>query len=357
MCKLYLPNFMSIIVLIPFITILFPINQSFAQNAIVPGVIQHHETDQEIIWDWYTYVPEDFNFSKKGYLLVFAATAVDYNFAKEIADVDTWWRGKNYSEGNQLIILGAALPYGEIYPSTFDRQSFWESTDPFYQRADLKINLMIDRFTEKLSSAGYDMHQKVFVDGYSSGGAFAFGYSVLHPDRVQAVSAGGIGFVNLPLIEYNGEVLDWPIGTNDYYSLMGKEFDFETFKNIPIFVYVGENDTVWFNDTVHGNSPLFWENESQPIFLNIVFGDTLPIRVKNQTDLLIGLGCNLKFKMYIGLGHDDISFYKSPEIYINDVLSFINQQKEIENTGDNENGGSGGGGGLGCFVNTLRPGD
>ena len=72
MSKFSLPSFLSAIVLLFFSVTIIPVNQSFAQDEIIPGEIQHHVRNDEIIWDWFSYVPENLNKNENGYIMAWA---------------------------------------------------------------------------------------------------------------------------------------------------------------------------------------------------------------------------------------------------------------------------------------------
>jgi len=130
------------------------------------------------------------------------------------------------------------------YPAAFDVNSFLGATEPFYSRADVQANLMIDSLILSLESDGYNVQAKVFVEGFSTGGMFSQRYGVLHPERIKALAAGHIGgFITLPIYEYDYTDLNWPLGLNDYEILIGNQFKFNEYANLPQFLYIGENDT------------------------------------------------------------------------------------------------------------------
>lgn len=92
-----------------------------------------------------------------------------------------------------------------------------------------------------LSELGITVDSKVIVEGYSAGSKFANYFTALHPELVKACICGGnSGLGIIPLSEYRGQKLNYPLGVAD---LPG--FDSEKFCSIPQLYYIGTED---YND-------------------------------------------------------------------------------------------------------------
>ncbi|WP_276257340.1 PKD domain-containing protein [Haloglomus litoreum] len=76
--------------------------------------------------------------------------------------------------------------------------------------------------------------------------------TVLHPDRVLSVTAGGLnGMTLLPLTEAKGERLDYHVGIADVSELTGESVDLDALDRVNQLLYMGsqdENDTIPFDD-------------------------------------------------------------------------------------------------------------
>lgn len=116
------------------------------------------------------------------------------------------------------------------------------------ERVDRQLVAMIDDACERIDGS---VPAEVMLDGFSAAAAFANRFSVLHPDRVLSVSAGGVnGIVTLPIeqgdLERNLPFADlpanYPVGVADIESLTGESFDADAFRNVRQFVYMGEDD-------------------------------------------------------------------------------------------------------------------
>lgn len=92
-----------------------------------------------------------------------------------------------------------------------------------------------------LVSKGITVDDKVIAEGYSAGAKFANGFTILHPELVKACVCGGnTGLGILPLSEYKGQELKYPLGVSDL-----PNFDKDAFCNVPQLYYMGTED---YND-------------------------------------------------------------------------------------------------------------
>jgi len=100
---------------------------------------------------------------------------------------------------------------------------------------------------------GVEMHEKFLSVGFSSSAVFATRFSFLHYDRVLATIAGGIGgLVPVPEKEIDGVLLNYPLGTNDYQSITGKDFDLAAHNSV---------ERLYFNGNEDSSCPFHFEGE------------------------------------------------------------------------------------------------
>lgn len=119
-------------------------------------------------------------------------------------------------------------------------------------RIDLQLLAMIDHARKEVADVDHQPPEGIILNGFSASGAFANRFCVLHPDRVHSVSAGGLsGIMTLPRatgergIEFGlAEPLvpNYPVGVADVDSLTGNQFDMASFREVPQFYYMGEDD-------------------------------------------------------------------------------------------------------------------
>lgn len=144
--------------------------------------------------------------------------------------------------GIQSISLGYLL-YHNDYHDAIDwirKGRLSLSEDELYRFDNLAEQLlkMIDYTLDFIKNKGYDVNERVVVNGYSAAANLASRFTALHPKYVKACIAGGNGGeIFLPLNDYKGWTLDYPLGINDI-----KNFDFATFKSIKWFYYMGSDD-------------------------------------------------------------------------------------------------------------------
>jgi pimeloyl-ACP methyl ester carboxylesterase len=214
-----------------------------------------------------------------------------------------------------FVLLAPAIPRRKdpyVYPVAFDLNNFHES-DNFYTRADLKVLRMIDALIDELALDGYNVSKRVMIEGFSSGGMFAQRFALLHPERVQAIAGGHCGGnFTLPLSEYEGVTLNWPVGINNLEELTGITFDPDSYMAVSQFIFIGALDTGEGGTTIvwHWLHPTWgtnehWESVDQMEFLLTNFGETDPVRLQNQVGYLNTIGyTNIEFRLYPGVGHE-----------------------------------------------------
>ena len=288
------------------------------------GELILHKADSIIDYDWFSYVPFGLDKNKLNYILITSLhgniRSSNYNDITEETRNLTEWR-ISWADSEKLILLAPVIPkYYDFQPIDFDLPSFSGSTNNFYRRPDLRVNLMIDYLTNELQTDGYNVSKKVFIEGFSSGGMFTQRYALLHPDRVQAIAAGSCGgtFV-LPENSYDGTEMNWPVGINNFQSLVGYEFNKNAYKQIYQFIFIGDQDTKNTTLWLPGSQSL-WSSQSQIDFLNKTFGETDPTRIESEIKYLNSLGYDhITFKLYPGVGHtysdemieDFLAFFKA----------------------------------------------
>ena len=291
------------------------------------GRLIFHEADETIDYDWFTYVPENLDREGLNYILITSLHgnihSPNYEDVTEESRKLTEWR-LSWARNEGLILLVPIIPkYYEYQPVDFDLTCFYDSTDPFYRRPDLRVNLMIDSLIDALRADAYNVSEKVLIEGFSSGGMFAQRYALLHPERVQAIAAGQCGGTfTLPESSYDGGEMNWPVGINDFYSLVGYEFNRDAYMQVHQFIFIGDQDTEATTLWLPGSQKL-WRSQAQIDFLKSTFGDTDPVRLENQVNYLNNLRYdNITFKMYAGVGHT------YTDGMIDDLLAFFRAHRE-----------------------------
>ena len=120
-------------------------------------------------------------------------------------------------------------------------------TDPYYQqlsfecfqngeRPDLDVIEAITKAKAILKNQyNIKVNDRIMLNGYSSSGVFAQRFALIHPELIDIACIGGAsGSIPIPSVE-----LDYPLGIKNYEELFGKKFNFEEYKKILFYYYVG----------------------------------------------------------------------------------------------------------------------
>lgn len=176
----------------------------------------------------------------------------------------------------------------------------------YYKLFD-QINNMIDYAKDYiLRKTSVKLKEKIICHGFSSSAKFVLRYATCYPSNVSLLIAGGFGVQNiLPLEKIKiktGKYINLPIiiGIYDIPIIIGKEFDYENFKNMYQLYFIGGNETDK-NDTAFNfrNTDL----DIQEIYEK-VFGKSLQVRFEKMEKIIKDLGYNnIEFKKYENEGH------------------------------------------------------
>lgn len=188
------------------------------------------------------------------------------------------------------------LPNGEVFWPLHLDDDIFSVANVEYQRLDLQVVAMIADARSRLAALGIQAAQTVFVDGFSSVGIFANRFSLLHPEAVRAVAVGGAGIHMLPLADWLGERLAYPVGVGGIEGQSGVAFDRNAFLRAPFYVYMGENDT--------GNDPIGVLDPPAASQIQRLFGTTLRGRFDAVAAAWATSGGPSQFVVYPGAGHE-----------------------------------------------------
>lgn len=140
-----------------------------------------------------------------------------------------------------------------IYTHMLTSQAIKTDLDPI-KRVDKQYANMINNAKKVLSKLGFDVNNKIIMTGFSASSKFALRFALLYPKLVNSVIASGMSAVPcLPIKEFNGEILNYPLGVNDYQELMQEPFNKEEYKKIKQYLFMGdldENDPIKYDDCI-----------------------------------------------------------------------------------------------------------
>lgn len=179
---------------------------------------------------------------------------------------------------------GSPEPW-HFFPTHLDPDTFTTNDSPL-KRVDLQLLGMIDDASSRLENDGHTIASEIHMNGFSSSGTFTNRFTLLHPERVNAASYGGIGSMILPKTELDEDIpvvgdpkwdemsypvgteedeLPYPIGVANLEALTGDSFDKEAWLNIPQYIYLGDEDTPEPGTQEHRNHWNLHDDDAQQI--------------------------------------------------------------------------------------------
>jgi len=259
--------------------------------------LEKFEADSEkgFHWPYYLYVPSAIESS---HILVITNntgyTSDDFSIHDQAAQLLVDWK-KSLAKflGCPLLVPVFPRPYNYQeagYTHALDEVSL-AATPVIYSRLDLQLIAMIDDAINRLNEREIDIEETILMWGFSASGMFANRFTAIHPERVKAAAIGAPGgWPTAPVAEYKGVELDYPIGIADLFQLVGYSLDVESFKNTPLYFYLGDQDT---NDALPYN-----------VTLNTYIGTTPVSRWPIAEEIYNSVDCNCEFVLYSGVGHE-----------------------------------------------------
>lgn len=295
------------------------------EQKIILGSMQHNLGNKFTVYDWLVYVPRNINLNKKNIILITGTNGnvSSPDYSKSIDEHKRLFNDRvNRYFSSNFIYLCPILPRTKTnYPIYFPSKDYTAIGRPKISTDQSVLNI-ITELRGLLELRGIKTYEKVCIEGFSAGGIFATRMAFLHPDKIYAIAAGAPGsYTPIPLVEYKGKKLDFPLGIADYEKLFKKNFDLTQYKSVKQFLYIGVKDLLPNNSTLTNPGYLFSESDIYKI--HSLFGATDPEILTNEAKLLKELGCNIEFKTY-NTGHNS-SF---PEMAI-DIRAFL---KSVEET-------------------------
>ena len=199
-----------------------------------------------------------------------------------------------------------------IYVQALNRKALKVHEGPL-KRVDLQLMAMIEDARKLLERSGVKVTPKVFMNGFSASGVFTIRFTALHPELVQASSAGGINALPmLPMPKLENYPLNYPLGINNFEGVTGKKLNLDAYLHAPQKMYMGEldvNDTVPFGDS--------WD-EDEAALIRHVFGEKMmPDRWAKTQEILESTGADVDLKTYASVGH------KVPAVIEEEIYQFL----------------------------------
>lgn len=286
--------------------------------------IKPEETDA-FQFPYFLFIPEGVSVDEKAVVLIepnnsgFADDDLQNHIekAERTASID-YYLGNYVARKLNCPLLVPVFPRSKtnwkIYTHALDRDVMLQEEQPL-KRIDLQLIEMFKHAQNRLNDKGIASHDQFLLTGFSASGTFTNRFTLLHPDCVLAVAAGGLnGLLMLPDDRLEEEILNYPLGTNDMETITGQAFQKESFLKTPQYYFMGqldENDAVPYDDA-------FSQAEREQIF-RLLGEQMLPERWNNCLQLYQNAGVNADILLYEGIGH------KHPEEVKDDVVAFFDE--------------------------------
>lgn len=169
---------------------------------------------------------------------------------------------------------------------------------------------MLDHVQSTLKSRGWPVQPGHLFWGFSASGMFVNRFTILHPEHVLAAAVGSPGgWPIAPLTHWKRHCLRFPVGICDLEQLAGRPVNMETYRSIPHFFFIGNQDT---NDSVPYNDG--YEDQDEHLIFTL-FGITPIERWAVAEELYETARVNATFKQYLNVGHRPSGFSEITQFF------------------------------------------
>lgn len=209
------------------------------------------------------------------------------------------------------------------YTHQLDQDTLEIESGPL-ERIDRQLLAMVDHAIDhELTDTAYSFRTDVMLNGFSASGNFVDRFTMLHPERVLSVTAGGLnGMALLPREEAQGHTLSYHVGIADIESITGSAVDLAAVSETNQFLYMGaedENDTLPYDDA--------WTSDRLRTIAKDVYGaDMIDDRFPASQAAYEDAGVTAQFRTYSGLGH------RPPQLF--DLIEFHRRSLAGEDVSD-----------------------
>jgi hypothetical protein len=186
----------------------------------------------------------------------------------------------------------------QAYTHSLDEDTLLIAAGPL-KRIDLQLIQMVRDAQALLARNHITVQDKVFMHGYSASGVFANRFSVLHPEIVRAIAAGGVNAIPIfPIAQWHGVTLPFPVGIADLKKIAGIDFNEPAYRQVSQYIYMGYLDR---NDTTLSRDA-FCEEHARLIREQI--GAEMPDRWRVSQSIYRELAIPAQCVTYNGCGHE-----------------------------------------------------
>ncbi|TBW29978.1 alpha/beta hydrolase [Gramella sp. KN1008] len=282
-------------------------------------------TDNDFEFPYYLFIPEGTPEDRDTFVIIepnnsgFADDDIEKHMDKagRTASRD-FYLGNYLSKELKYPLVVPVFPrsrtHWQIYTHALDRDVM-QQKDNELERIDKQLISMYIDAKSRLQNKNISTRDRFLLTGFSASGTFANRFTLLHPDKVYAVAAGGLnGLLMLPVDSLDHEALEYPIGVADLDEFRDEGFQEELFQKTPQFYFMGEldeNDAIPYDDA-------FSEHEREQIY-KILGENMMPDRWDKSREFYTRANINARFKTYNEIGHEQ------PEVIKKDILEFFKE--------------------------------
>lgn len=195
--------------------------------------------EEGFYWDFYLYLPEELDLDEPTYIEAEVTNTYEdtrYETHKEDARQRV---AHSILNGPKIV---PAFPHYKDYPGLpyLTGDTFTTDEEEFY-RIDLQFIEMVEYASDYVREEyGLELFNELIIYGASSSANWAHHFSMIHPDKVTAMSFGASSTgIMMPVEEYQGQELNFRYGINDFEELTGKSFDLNSYREVAKFFYLG----------------------------------------------------------------------------------------------------------------------
>jgi hypothetical protein len=193
------------------------------------------------------------------------------------------------------------------------------------ERVDRQLIRMIEHARERLGGRGYPVSDEgVMMNGFSASGNFVDRFTVLHPEEVISVTAGGLnGMALLPHEQYESRELPYHVGIANTEELIGENPDVDALSEVNQLLYMGEEDT---NDTIPFDDA-WTDDDLRQLALDVYGEDMITERFPTCQQAYQDAGIEAQFRIYEDAGH-------TPRPATSDIFEFHRRSLNGEDVSD-----------------------
>ena len=306
--------------------------EAYYENLLNVDIIQvPADPEKGFYWPYYLSIPK--SFTEQTVLLVAPNNSGYPSLRLIFHDIKAkellYWQTNFATELNLPVIVPTFIRHYEVYDQLLPRDvlnpaSQFEYNPPPHKqpmddsmkRLDYQLLAMIEDAKERLRTSGIQIADKVFIMGFSASGCFTDRFTIINPEYIKG-SAFQMDWPTAPVATWQDLNLPYPLGVYDLEPLTGHPFDLEAYRNVPQYIYVGDQDTntaFMFEFLSPTDKEKFRQLLGEP---NVYNWERLVV----AKSLFESIGTAAEFKIYPGVGH-----YYTDQI-LSDIQAFFRRNK------------------------------